>query len=125
MEAGLVPVAPGRGRCEVVCFTSDHDGSFAELSEAGARRGRRLGRPDRRAVRSGRCGAGFPFENRGDEIGVTLSHPHGQIYGYPFVTPKTERMLDVARAYRPNTAGRCSVMCWPPNGSPARAWWLR
>jgi UDPglucose--hexose-1-phosphate uridylyltransferase len=42
----------------------------------------------------------FPFENRGEEIGVTLSHPHGQIYGYPFVTPRTERMLDVARAYQ-------------------------
>lgn len=35
----------------------------------------------------------FPFENRGTEIGVTLSHPHGQIYGYPFITPRTARML--------------------------------
>jgi len=35
----------------------------------------------------------YCFENRGEEIGVTLSHPHGQIYGYPFVTPRTERML--------------------------------
>ena len=42
----------------------------------------------------------FPFENRGEEIGVTLHHPHGQIYGYPFVTPKTERMLATARDYQ-------------------------
>jgi UDPglucose--hexose-1-phosphate uridylyltransferase len=41
----------------------------------------------------------FPFENRGEEIGVTLHHPHGQIYAYPFVTPKTSRMIEVARAY--------------------------
>jgi len=42
----------------------------------------------------------FCFENRGEEIGVTLSHPHGQIYAYPFVTPRTRRMLDTARRYR-------------------------
>jgi UDPglucose--hexose-1-phosphate uridylyltransferase len=35
----------------------------------------------------------FPFENRGEAIGVTLSHPHGQIYAYPYVTPRTERLL--------------------------------
>jgi UDPglucose--hexose-1-phosphate uridylyltransferase len=35
----------------------------------------------------------FCFENRGVEIGVTLHHPHGQIYAYPFVTPHTRRML--------------------------------
>ena len=29
----------------------------------------------------------FCFENRGEEIGVTLTHPHGQIYGYPFLDP--------------------------------------
>ena len=33
----------------------------------------------------------FPFENRGQEIGVTLTHPHGQIYAYPYVTPRTSR----------------------------------
>ena len=46
----------------------------------------------------------FCFENRGQEIGVTLSHPHGQIYGYPFLTPRTGRMLDSARAYREGTS---------------------
>jgi UDPglucose--hexose-1-phosphate uridylyltransferase len=35
----------------------------------------------------------FPFENRGQEIGVTLHHPHGQIYAYPFVTPRTQKLL--------------------------------
>jgi UDPglucose--hexose-1-phosphate uridylyltransferase len=36
----------------------------------------------------------FPFENRGEEIGVTLSHPHGQIYAYPYVTPRTRRVIE-------------------------------
>jgi UDPglucose--hexose-1-phosphate uridylyltransferase len=98
---GLVPTAPGRGRCEVVCFTSDHDGSFAKLTPAQVRSVVDAW-ADRTAFLSTVDGVEqvFPFENRGEEIGVTLSHPHGQIYGYPFVTPRTERMIDVARAYR-------------------------
>ncbi|MEV7550564.1 galactose-1-phosphate uridylyltransferase [Amycolatopsis sp. NPDC089917] len=98
--AGLVPIAPGAGRCEVVCFTSDHDGSFAGLTSKQVRAVVDAW-ADRTAELSAMDGVEqvFPFENRGEEIGVTLHHPHGQIYGYPFVTPKTERMLEVARAY--------------------------
>jgi UDPglucose--hexose-1-phosphate uridylyltransferase len=99
-----VPVAaraPGRGRCEVVCFTSEHTTSFGELApgrvrtvvDAWADRTEALG------VLPGIAQV-FPFENRGEEIGVTLHHPHGQIYGYPFVTPRTARMIETARAYR-------------------------
>ena len=47
----------------------------------------------------------FCFENRGVEIGVTLAHPHGQIYGYPFVTPKTAAAIRSARAHRAATGG--------------------
>ncbi|OXM57449.1 galactose-1-phosphate uridylyltransferase [Amycolatopsis thailandensis] len=97
---GLVPIAPGVGRCEVVCFTSDHDGSFAGLTSKQVRAVVDAW-ADRTAELSAMDGVEqvFPFENRGEEIGVTLHHPHGQIYGYPFVTPKTERMLEVARVY--------------------------
>jgi UDPglucose--hexose-1-phosphate uridylyltransferase len=38
----------------------------------------------------------FPFENRGQEIGVTLHHPHGQIYSYPYVTPRSQKLLEMA-----------------------------
>ena len=41
----------------------------------------------------------YCFENRGEEIGVTLHHPHGQIYAFPFVTPRTEQMVAQARRY--------------------------
>jgi UDPglucose--hexose-1-phosphate uridylyltransferase len=97
---GFVSV-PGRGRCEVICFSSDHDGSFAQLQAPQARlvvdawRHRTadlMARPGIRQV--------FCFENRGEEIGVTLSHPHGQIYGYPYLTPRTARMLEQAREHR-------------------------
>ena len=47
----------------------------------------------------------YCFENRGEEIGVTLHHPHGQIYGFPFVTPRTRQTVDQARAYAAQTGG--------------------
>jgi UDPglucose--hexose-1-phosphate uridylyltransferase len=94
----------GVGRCEVVCFTADHDSSFSALTparvctviEAWADRTLTLSSlPHVEQV--------FCFENRGAEIGVTLSHPHGQIYAYPFLTPRTKQMLNSARAYRERT----------------------
>jgi UDPglucose--hexose-1-phosphate uridylyltransferase len=96
--------SPARGRCEVVCFTSDHDASFASLPpsrvqtvlEAWIDRTTVLSAME--PVRQVYC-----FENRGEEIGVTLHHPHGQIYGYPFVTPRTRAMLNQARGYRHDT----------------------
>nr|WP_042190422.1 galactose-1-phosphate uridylyltransferase [Kibdelosporangium sp. MJ126-NF4]CEL19330.1 Galactose-1-phosphate uridylyltransferase [Kibdelosporangium sp. MJ126-NF4]CTQ94871.1 Galactose-1-phosphate uridylyltransferase (EC 2.7.7.10) [Kibdelosporangium sp. MJ126-NF4] len=96
----LVPRAPGNGRCEVVCFTSDHNTSFGELTVPRIRTVVDVW-ADRTEAMSALpyVAQVFPFENRGEEIGVTLSHPHGQIYGYPFITPRTERMLEVASAY--------------------------
>jgi UDPglucose--hexose-1-phosphate uridylyltransferase len=100
----MVRRAPGRGRCEVVCFTADHDKSFAQLSP---RRVRTVvdALADRTVELSKAPGVAqvFPFENRGEEIGVTLSHPHGQIYGYPFVPTRTARLLENSAAYQQRT----------------------
>ncbi|KQB83938.1 galactose-1-phosphate uridylyltransferase [Corynebacterium oculi] len=89
---------PALGRCEVVCFTPEPQGSFADLPlerkraliEVWAHRTEELSRIEGiRAV--------FPFENRGEEIGVTLSHPHGQIYSYPFVPPRMAAIAEQVR----------------------------
>ncbi|MFJ4899864.1 MULTISPECIES: galactose-1-phosphate uridylyltransferase [unclassified Streptomyces] len=99
-------LAGDSGRCEVVCFTSDHDASFADLTEEQAglvleawtdRTAEFAELPQVKQV--------FCFENRGAEIGVTLGHPHGQIYGYPFVTPRTELMLRSMEKHRADTGG--------------------
>ncbi len=105
-EPDLFARRPGYGRCEVVCFTSDHDASFADLTPARVRTVVEAW-ADRTASLSALDGVEqvFCFENRGEEIGVTLHHPHGQIYGYPFVTPRTARMLDQARRYAERTGG--------------------
>jgi UDPglucose--hexose-1-phosphate uridylyltransferase len=50
----------------------------------------------------------FIFENKGEAIGVTLHHPHGQIYGYPFVPPVVGRELAQSLAHTDRT-GRCLV----------------
>ncbi|HUH71595.1 MAG TPA: galactose-1-phosphate uridylyltransferase [Mycobacterium sp.] len=93
--------APGHGRCEVICFSSDHAGSFAELTPSHARLVVEAWR-HRTADLMAAPGIEqvFCFENRGEEIGVTLTHPHGQIYGYPYLTPRTAAMLHQAREHR-------------------------
>jgi UDPglucose--hexose-1-phosphate uridylyltransferase len=99
-------LAGDSGRCEVVCFTSDHDASFADLTEEQA--GLVLEAwTDRTAELSHLPSVEqvFCFENRGAEIGVTLGHPHGQIYAYPFTTPRTALMLRSLAAHKQATDG--------------------
>lgn len=90
----------------MVCFTSDHDASFADLTEEQAALVLAAW-TDRTSALSAldQVTQVFCFENRGAEIGVTLGHPHGQIYGYPFVTPRTELMLRSAARHREETGG--------------------
>jgi UDPglucose--hexose-1-phosphate uridylyltransferase len=85
---------PGYGRCEVVCFGPQRTGSWADLTESRARTIVEAW-ADRTAALSALPGIEqvYVFENRGREIGVTLLHPHGQIYGYPYITPRTRRLL--------------------------------
>ncbi|GAB3798769.1 galactose-1-phosphate uridylyltransferase [Micromonospora zhanjiangensis] len=102
----LSPTRPGTGRCEVVCFTAEHDSSFARLAPPRVRTVLDA-LADRTTALSGLPGVEqvFCFENRGVEIGVTLHHPHGQIYAYPFVTPRTRAMLAAARRHAERTGG--------------------
>ena len=67
------------------------------------------------AARRGDVEYVFAFENRGVEVGVTLNHPHGQIYAYPFVTPRTTRMLEVAQRYQQTEGGNLWTTSWLPS----------
>jgi UDPglucose--hexose-1-phosphate uridylyltransferase len=95
-----IPTAPALGACEVVVFTQDSTATLGRLPlwhlelllEVWADRYRELGQRDDVAYV-------FPFENRGVEVGVTLHHPHGQIYAYPFVPPIPARALEQQRLY--------------------------
>lgn len=101
--AGHVAIGAARpavGRCEVVAFSPEHDGSFGTqptlrartIVEAWAERTRALSAvPGVQQV--------FPFENRGIEIGVTLPHPHGQIYAYPYLPQRIRRIVQSVDEY--------------------------
>ena len=108
-RAGAVPstiveTAEGLGRCEVVVFTQDRTTSLGALPlwhiemllAVWADRTRALSVRDDIAYV-------FPFENRGVEVGVTLHHPHGQIYAYPFVPPMAARELEEQRRHHART----------------------
>lgn len=91
--------APPRGAAEVVLYTPEHTGSLATLGAAGVRAvvdvwaersAALLDRPEIAYV--------LVFENRGAEVGATISHPHGQIYGFPYVPPLPAREAAVAAA---------------------------
>jgi UDPglucose--hexose-1-phosphate uridylyltransferase len=96
----LWPVAPASGVCEVVCYTPQPDTELARLPLAKVEelvavwidRFVALGSHD--FVKYV-----YIFENKGREIGVTLSHPHGQIYAYPYVPPIPARELSAAERH--------------------------
>lgn len=96
-----VPTLPAKGVCEVVVFTKDPDSSLAALPldrvqlvlEVFGERTKSLGE-------TGQVQYILPFENRGVEMGVTLHHPHGQLYGYSFVPPLPGQILESMRAYQ-------------------------
>ena len=104
-----VPTAPAVGACEVVVFTQDERATLGTLPlphlelivDVWADRYEALGARDEIAYV-------YPFENRGVEVGVTLHHPHGQIYAYPFVPPVAARELEQQRAHWERT-GRSLV----------------
>ncbi len=100
-------VAPAQGRCEIVVYSPEHEGSLGQLPvqrierilRVWAHRYQELSTlPFVRYI--------FIFENRGAEIGVTLTHPHGQIYAYPFVPPIPARERAVEQSHL-DTTGTC------------------
>lgn len=97
------------GAAEVVVYTDDHDASFGTLAPERAEalmwvwRHRYLELGAREDVQYV-----FIFENRGVEVGVTLHHPHGQIYGYPFVPPVPA--IELAADTRLGSCAPCSLL---------------
>lgn len=82
------------GRCEVVLYSPDHDASFASLGVEGVRGVIDLW-AERTAELGGRDDVAYVlvFENRGEDVGATIAHPHGQIYAYDSVPPVPAREL--------------------------------
>ena len=102
----LSPVAPAGGVCEVVVYSPEHGGSLSTLPLRRIRNLTRVWRDRYLELPARGVKYVFVFENRGDEVGVTLHHPHGQIYGFPYLPPIPERELAASREHHRRT-GRC------------------
>jgi UDPglucose--hexose-1-phosphate uridylyltransferase len=106
----LYPVRPAKGVCEVIVYTPNHSSTLArepveqihKLVRVWTDRFIELGALDF-------VDYVFEFENKGEAIGVTLHHPHGQIYAYPFIPPRIGRELKQSREHHEST-GRC-LLC--------------
>jgi UDPglucose--hexose-1-phosphate uridylyltransferase len=87
-------------RCEVVLYSPDHDATMWSLGVAGVRRVIDLW-AERTAALAARPDVAFVlvFENRGPQVGATITHPHGQIYAYEHVPDRPARRL--AAGWRP------------------------
>lgn len=95
-----VEVQPALGRCEVLVYAPDHEISLGNLSDVRLSLlievwGERI-----KTMRDMGFSAVLPFENRGQDIGVTLHHPHGQIYAFSFVPAQLQRAAE-AQAKEP------------------------
>lgn len=103
----LSPVRPAQGVCEVVLYTAEHDAVASELPAAKFRKLVQVWQDRYRELGAKEfVDYVFAFENKGEEMGVTLEHPHGQIYAYPFVPPTVERELTSSEAYH-ESEGSC------------------
>ncbi|CAN5137536.1 galactose-1-phosphate uridylyltransferase [soil metagenome] len=99
-ETEISPVKIAQGKCEVVVYTPHHNSTLAQepvtqiykLVQVWTDRFAKLSALD--FVKYV-----FIFENKGEAIGVTLHHPHGQIYAYPFIPPKIQTQIEQARKH--------------------------
>ena len=100
----LYDVRPSEGVCEVVVYTPEHNATLAQqpieqvyqLFQVWRDRYRDLTAHD--FVKYV-----FIFENKGEAVGVTLHHPHGQIYAYPFIPPRILQELKQSREHKDKT----------------------
>jgi len=103
-------VKPNKGVCEVLLYTASHEvkpadidvNRFVDLVYVWSDRFEDLSEEEF-------VDYIYIFENRGKEIGVTLAHPHGQLYAFPFIPPKAQQTLNSARRHY-ERSGSC-IFC--------------
>jgi len=109
-------------RCEVVLYTPHHEATLVSLGVAGVRkvidlwaeRTTALGRRDD-------VDYVLVFENRGSQVGATISHPHGQIYAYDHVPQRPASLLNAG--WKPEAdCGDRFVTSSPTTGDDSAAW---
>jgi UDPglucose--hexose-1-phosphate uridylyltransferase len=106
----LYKIRPASGVCEVILYSPQHEGTLTDESVEDIERLIYVWTD--RYIELGSLDFVdyvFIFENKGKEIGVTLNHPHGQIYAYPFIPPVIAQELSASRKHKRET-GKC-LLC--------------
>ena len=100
-------VKPSYGKCEVILYSPGHTVTMPELSYDHMKKLVDLWCERFNVMRSDeKIKYVFPFENRGEVVGVTMPHPHGQMYGYSFIPKKLQLETASAKEYYEKT-GNC------------------
>jgi UDPglucose--hexose-1-phosphate uridylyltransferase len=98
-EVPGVATAPATGACEVVVFSQDPTTNIGLLPLDHVKLIIDVFAARTDAFRAEGLKYVLPFENRGQEMGVTLHHPHGQLYAYSFIPAQQQRALQSLRAH--------------------------
>lgn len=109
-ESDLMRKIVSKGVCEVVMYTSNHDSSLPKMSTNQIEKLILVWR-DRTFEISKHDFIKyiFIFENRGKEVGATLSHPHGQLYAFPFIPKRIEAKLNSMKKHY--SKNKSCVLC--------------
>lgn len=109
VETRLYKTKPSYGKCEVILYSPEHTVTLPELSVPHIKKLVDLWTERFEEIsKDENIKYVFIFENRGSVVGVTMPHPHGQIYGYSVVPKKMELELESFKEHRAKT-GNCLV----------------
>lgn len=100
VETDFYKMKKAYGKCEVILYSPDHNITLPELSvdhilkivDLWTERYIELSKDEKHKYI-------FIFENRGEVVGVTMPHPHGQIYAYSYIPKKLELELEASKEY--------------------------
>lgn len=113
-ENVLFKKSKAHGKCEVILYSPKHDIKLFQLSDLQILKLVELwAERTTEFTKDPKIKYVFPFENRGKEVGVTMPHPHGQIYGYSYIPLKLEIELKSAKDYfEKNKTNLFDSMIW-------------
>ncbi|MFW9845292.1 MAG: galactose-1-phosphate uridylyltransferase [Candidatus Thorarchaeota archaeon] len=113
LDENIVMDAPAFGYCQIILLSRDHEEQIEGMSDEQVER---VFKEYLRVFRDleGKDGVAYvvQFENRGRAIGVSLDHPHAQVYALPFVPPRISRELEQSKKYwdKENTCLACKML---------------
>lgn len=109
VASGVYQTKPGYGKCEVILYSPEHTTTIPELTVSHIKKLVDLWQERFTELsKDEKIKYVFIFENRGEVVGVTMPHPHGQIYGYSYIPKKIELELESSKEHFEET-GNCLI----------------